>query len=328
MKPRLVCFVPSDRAVGGIAKLLDYAVHGSRAGHPVVFCCQSMRMGRDESLLFKKPYFLRYGGSVEVCSIKELEPRPDDIVLFTLPSSHAVLSGHYAAAGILKPDFIHLLQNVRVANTAFDGGYSYRLLPKPMHRICITQEVYDAAAPLVEDQERLVIVPHGFDFDAFARPPERDDPVMIAYNTFKGDFGDIVAERYHDDPRVAEIRVSGKGISWTNLQANYAAASIFLSTPLIEEGLYLPALEAMAAGHAVITPDAFGNRFYCDFDENCCLVAFETVEAYHAKIEWLIDNWQDFGFEMRKRAYQKAAGLGLDGEFKLFAEKLITVGHL
>lgn len=324
MTRRLVCFVPSDRPVGGIAKLLDYAVHGARHGFKVVFCMQNAESKVGKSPLFQKPYFREYGSDVELCVAADLDPRADDIALFTLPSSHSVLSSLYADAGKPKPAFIHLLQNVRVANTAFDNGYSYRLLPKPLHRICITQEVLDAVAPLVEDHDRLKLIPHGFDFDAFARAPERDDPIVVNFNMFKGDFGKQVMAALGSRPEIADVKIAGRGISWQNLQASYRASSVFLSTPLPEEGLYLPGLEAMAAGHVVITPDAFGNRFYCDFDDNCCLVPFQDIDAYCAKLIWLIENWQGAAFDIRQKAHRKAADLGLDGECTRFGQELTT----
>lgn len=322
MNRRLVCFVPSDRPVGGIAKVLDYAVHAARHGVEVAFCTQVAELGHEKSALFRKPYFETYGTAIGLGTAADLQPRADDVVLFSLPSSHFTLGSLYAAAGQPPPTYIHLLQNVRVANTAFDGGYSYRLLPKPMHRICITQEVLDAAAPLVEGDAPLTLIPHGFDFDAFARTPGRLDPVVLTYNTFKGRFAEQVLEAFGARDEIAEVLVSRPGISWPDLQANYHRATVFLATPLPEEGLYLPGLEAMAAGHAVITPDAVGNRFYCDFDDNCALVPFEDIEAYCARLDWLIENWRGAAFEVREKAHRKAAGLGLDSECERFGEVL------
>lgn len=322
MTRRLVCFVPSDRPVGGIAKLLDYAVHGARHNFDTVFCMQNIEIGLDESTLFAKPYFEKYGAGIDLCSAAEFEPRADDIALFTLPSSHFVLCGLYEAAGFRPPTFIHLLQNVRVANTAFDNGYSYRLLSKPLHRICITQEVLDAVAPLVEGDAPLTLIPHGFDFDVFARAPRRGDPVMIGFNTFKGNFGHEVVDPLKEHPGIDRIVVSQRGIDWHQLQRNYKRSTIFLSTPLPEEGLYLPGLEAMAAGNLVLTPDAFGNRFYCDFDDNCCLVPYEDVEAYRARLKWAIEHWDGAVFEMRQKAYRRAADLGMQGEYTRFCNEL------
>ena len=326
MSRRLVCFVPSDRPVGGIAKLLDYAVHAARNNVETVFCIQNIEIGLNKSALFKKPYFEKYGATVELCSAADLQPRSDDIALFTLPSSHFVLGGLYAAAGVPPPTFIHLLQNVRVANTAFDNSYSYRLLSKPIYRICITQEVLDAVTPLVEGDAPLTLIPHGFDFDVFAREPGRKDPIVISFNTFKNGFGHEVAKALGPHPAISEFMVSERGISWQQLEQNYKKSTIFLSTPLPEEGLYLPGLEAMAAGNVVVTPDAFGNRFYCDFDDNCCLVPFEDVEAYRTKLEWIIENWSEAVFEMRQKAYRKAKGLGLEGESAQFAKALSALG--
>jgi glycosyltransferase involved in cell wall biosynthesis len=49
---------------------------------------------------------------------------------------------------------------------------------------------------------------------------------------------------------------------------------------LVEEGFYLPGLEAMAAGAIVLSPDAGGNRAYCEFGENCLRVEFDDPSSY------------------------------------------------
>ncbi|MGR3636714.1 MAG: glycosyltransferase [Shimia sp.] len=321
---RMVFFVPTDKPVGGIAKVLDYAVHAARQNLEVVFCCNDFHHENLSSALFKKPYFQQYGSTIRICDSATLDPKDTDILFFTLPSSHERLSTLYAAAGCRNMQYIHLLQNVRLSNTAFDNGYSYRLLPKPLHRICITQEVVNSVAPFVDHPDDMELIPHGFDFEAFNCAPQQDDPIMINFNTFKGDLGREIVRPFNRDPRVKKVRVSSTGISWRNLQNNYKKSSLFLGTPLPEEGLYLPGLEAMAAGQLVITPDAFGNRFYCDFSENCALVPWGDVDAYREHIEWAIENWTGAAFEMRKKAHAKAAVLGLETECLRFADSLMA----
>lgn len=314
---RMVFFVPSDRPVGGIAKVLDYAVHARRQGREVVFCCSDMQDAPGESALFHKPYYQQHGAGMHLCDRDSLDPRPDDILFFTLPSSYEQLCILYGSQAS-RMNFIHLMQNVRLSNMMFDKGFSFRLLAKPIHRLCITQEVVNAVAPYVENRDQMLLIPHGFDFDAFDCAPKRDDPISITFNTFKGEIGRQIVRPFNKDPRVHKIWVSKKGISWNDLQRNYRKASIFLSTPLAEEGLYLPGLEAMAAGQIVITPDAYGNRFYCDFDKNCLQVELEDIAAYQDRIEWTIANWEGEVFDMRCLAYEKATGLGLDSERALY----------
>ena len=248
----------------------------------------------------------------------------EDICFFTLPSSYKALRKAYFAARAEASTYIHLLQNVRVANIAFDNGFAYRLLPKRMNRIAITREVYDAVLPYVSDIELLSLIPHGFDFDLFSKAPAPDDPIIINYNMFKGSLASEVASHFTKNSRISGFVKSDKEISWEKLADNYKRSSVFVATPHPQEGLYLPGLEAMAAGHLLVVPDAIGNRFYCDFDVNCCLVPYEDLSAYVAKIEWTIENWQGEVFKKRIAAHETAKRLGMESEFIAFQQYL---GH-
>ncbi|HZV10625.1 MAG TPA: glycosyltransferase, partial [Novosphingobium sp.] len=53
--------------------------------------------------------------------------------------------------------------------------------------------------------------------------------------------------------------------------ARLGAARIAITLPEVAEGCFLPALEAMAAGCAVICPDAGGNRDFCRDGETCLM---------------------------------------------------------
>lgn len=214
------------------------------------------------------------------------------------------------------------MQNTRLSNTAFDNGYSYRLLSKPLRRICITQEVLGAVSPYVENKDKLHLIPHGFDFDAFKNTPEQNDPITLFYNTFKSDLAKDVASAYRKASQVSSVLEAKKGVSWDELRQFYAKGSIFIASPLPEEGLYLPGLEAMAAGQLIIIPDAFGNRFYCDFGDNCIQVPYGDIAAYQKAIDWAIEHWTTEAFEMRKKGYEKSMSLGLDGEYKAFSSYL------
>ncbi len=319
---RIVFFVPSDKPVGGIAKVLDYAVHASMGGYDSIFCCKNINQDFASNPLFLKPYFKKNGGSIKIISINQLEPLKSDIVFFTLPSNHSILSRIYFKK--LEPceRFIHLLQNTRVAGLQFDRGYSFRLLSKKLHRICITNEVLKSVEDYVLDKEILKLIPHGFDFDVFDKLPKKNDKVCILVNLFKGEFGLEVINYFKKDKRIKKINICKKGISWENLIKKYRESSIFVSTPLPEEGLYLPGLEAMAAGNLVITPDCYGNRFYCDFSKNSIKVNYQVLSEYIKAIDESINNWQGSSYIKRLEGYKKASELKLDNERELFIKYL------
>ena len=320
---RIVFFVPSDKPVGGIAKVLDYAVHASLGGYETIFCCHYFQDQINKNPLFLKPYFFNNGRKIRIISLEKLIPNKDDIVFFTLPSHYELLSRIYFRKLNPSESFIHLLQNTRVGEIQFEGGYAFRLLTKKMRRICITSEVFKSIEPYVTHKKLLEIIPHGFDFDIFDKPPEKNDKKVLLVNLFKGDFGLKVVKYFQNDKRISNINICRKGISWQDLIKNYKKSSIFISTPLPEEGLYLPGLEAMAAGNLVVTPDCYGNRFYCDFKENSIKVQYNSFDEYIEAIEFSINNWNTISYLKRKNGYQKASNLKLDRERDLFNRLLV-----
>ena len=315
---RIVFFVPSDRPVGGIAKVLDYAVHASLGGYETIFCCNDFYNQFNENPLFLKPYFINSGKKIRIISLKNLIPMEDDIVFFTLPSNYELLSRKYFRKLNPAESFIHLLQNTRVGEIQFEGGYSYRLLSKKLRRICITDEVFENVKKCVTHKRLLEIIPHGFDFDVFDKAPKKNDKKVLLVNLFKGDFGLKIVKYFQNDNRISNINICRKGISWRELIINYKRSSIFISTPLPEEGLYLPGLEAMAAGNLVITPDCYGNRFYCDFKDNSIKVNYNNFDEYIEAIEFSINNWENICYLKRQNGYQKASNLKLDKERESF----------
>jgi glycosyltransferase involved in cell wall biosynthesis len=67
--------------------------------------------------------------------------------------------------------------------------------------------------------------------------------------------------------------------------AEIAHAEVAVLLPLIAEGFYLPALEAMALGVPVVTLDAVGNRAYLVPGENAIVPApdaEDVADAVHA----------------------------------------------
>ena len=81
----------------------------------------------------------------------------------------------------------------------------------------------------------------------------------------------------------------------------------------------------MAAGNLVVTSDAVGNRFYCDFGDNCLLTDFQSMDGHINAINWAIDNWNTEAFVMRQKAHDRARDLGLDGEYEKFGRFLQSI---
>lgn len=68
-----------------------------------------------------------------------------------------------------------------------------------------------------------------------------------------------------------------------------AAARIVVTLPLPSEGFFLPALETMALGRAVIYPDCVGNRSFC-IDGQTCLMPLASPKHLEAAVVRLLSD--------------------------------------
>ena len=160
---------------------------------------------------------------------------------------------------------INLVQHLRHADPA-DPRYAF--LRRQAHRICVSQEVAEALLGDGSCNGPVHVIPNAIDLDGIPRVETRTRDVFI---------GGLKAK---DLARAVEARLSTLGIDTDCLteqapRAEFldrmARARIAVTLPNLTEGFFLPALEAMAAGCAVVCPDAGGNRSFC-VDDTTCLV--------------------------------------------------------
>jgi glycosyltransferase involved in cell wall biosynthesis len=204
---------------------------------------------------------------------------PHDLAFLSWPTQYEIL-GPRLSRWTHHEQVICIVQNVRWANPTFTNGYAIRLLSRPMARIMTNGVVLEAVGPYLNERSMTEIIDLGHDTAFFARertggPGPR---IRVAYTTWKSDVGDRVAGRVRDP--AFEFRAIRNPVGWEELRELYHWADVFLATPLVEEGFYLPGLEAMAAGAIVLSSDAGGNRAYCEFDENCMRVEFDDPSSY------------------------------------------------
>lgn len=162
---------------------------------------------------------------------------------------------------------INLIQHVRHAHS---GTELHSYLDRRAIRICVSQEVADAIGATGRVNGPILTIPNGVDLTPAASAPSasgaRRHPVLIAAYK-RPDVGQALAERL-DQQGVAHKLVldfMDRDAFLTLLRASDVAVCL----PRAEEGFYLPALEAMAAGCTVVTMDCIGNRGFCRHDGNC-----------------------------------------------------------
>lgn len=152
---------------------------------------------------------------------------------------------------------VNLIQHVRHAHA---GDARRPFLARPAVRICVSQEVADAIAETGAVNGPIHVIPNGIDLENIPSAPERDIHVLIA-GLKNPPFAALVAARLADMGVTAEV--TNAMLPRSEFLKRLSRARVAVTLPNHEEGFYLPALEAMAAGAIVVCPDCTGNRGFC-----------------------------------------------------------------
>ena len=276
---RIYFLTPTFRPVGGVVKVFDYVNHARTFGlEPVICCPEPFKEGLP---LFRISRFsgISPARGFRFVDLEKVSVGPHDLAFVSWPTHYEIL-GPRLSRWTHHEQVICIVQNVRWANPTFTNGYAIRLLSRPMARIMTNDVVLEAVRPYLNETSITEVIDLGHDTTFFAR--ERTGGlgprIRVAYTAWKSDVGDRVAERMRDP--AFEFRAIRNPVGWEELRELYHWADVFLAAPLVEEGFYLPGLEAMAAGAILLSPDAGGNRAYCEFGENCLRVEFDDPSSY------------------------------------------------
>jgi hypothetical protein len=313
---RLFVFSPTYRPVGGVVKLFDYARHGLDLGIEPVFCIPERARSDVPLLQIERFRPLGPDAGVEHVEGYSVGIGPGDLVVFSWPPQYEVIAPRLDRRTPAER-VIHLIQNVRHADPGFQAGHARRLLARPMARISTNEIVAAAIRPYVHPDSIHEVVPIGHDVGFFRA--ERSSgiptgrPLRVAYTTWKSRLGDRLAAALAGSGTTVFRRI-GHEAGWDELRDLYAWSDVFLGTPIAQEGSYLPALEAMAAGAIVVVPPAGGNLAYCRFGENCLEAAFEDDDSYLAAIDEIRSMSAERIDRIRAAAAATAAAHDLDAE--------------
>ena len=310
---------PNFRPVGGVVKLMDYALHALNLGHDPVICCP-------EPFVPKLPLFqadrfapLRPDGGVRHIQGFAFGIEPTDFAFFSWPEHMEQIAARLAP-GTSPIRVIHLVQNTRHANPLWLGGYATRLLTRPLARIMVTRETLDACLPYLNTSSPTRVIVEGHDWEFFQKQRGGDlgHPLRVAYTTWKSPVGIRVEDSLKGDARFV-FRSARGAASWTELRELYQWADVVLGTPGPEEGFYLVGLEAMAAGAVLVTADAGGNRAYSHFGRNCLKAEFESADSYRRALERVLAMPVARVAGLRSAAYAVLKNHTLDRERAEFA---------
>lgn len=236
----------------------------------------------------------------ETSVVAEYRPEEAD-VLFIAGMDWQALDAHPGIEDRIP--VINLIQGVRHASP---GQPLFRFLNRRATRICVSAEVAAALRATGACNGPVLAIPNGIDRTLL--PPLDPDPECDVF---------ICGIKRRNLAMDVADRVRQHGLSVDCLTApvprpdflvRMSRARTVVLLPLVEEGFYLPALEAMAMGCVVICPDCIGNRAFC-IDEVTALVPDHDAAAIEAAVTRIA---QDPGLAARLSCRASSASKAFD----------------
>lgn len=321
MKRQTIHFAtPSYNPAGGIVKLMDYVGHARSLGYDTAVW--SPHVPDHAAPLFQIDRFRRLLSDERVSFHSSIrwDIRDTDLCFISLPT-HFKVAQASLPRGFSPARIIHIVQGTRHAMPAWLDGFALRLLTRPASRISVNDIVAETIRPYLDPRAPHTTIRVGHDVPYFwrERSASFEAPIKVASMTWKSDLATRVAERLDDR---FEIRIISTRVGWSELRELYHWADVFLAAPLPEEGLYLPGLEALAAGCILVTPNVGGNMTYCLPGENCLLVKYDDVDACLLALEEIASAGKDRIDSLRAAGYRAADSFSLDRERLQFADLL------
>lgn len=171
---------------------------------------------------------------------------------------------------------INLIQGFGHAET---GDPRWRFLDRRAIRLCVSAGVADAIRATGRVEGPVLVIENGTDIERlpdteFDDKVERDVADSILIVGYKNAaLAGAVAEQIARHG--IECHLVGEQMPRQAFLDHLRGATMVVCCPLPEEGFYLPALEAMALGCAVVVPVAGGNAAYCRDGDNCAICDYD-----------------------------------------------------
>ena len=218
-----------------------------------------------------------------------------------------------------KLPVINLVQGIRHANPS---DPRYKFLQRPAIRICVSDEVAEALRATNRVNGPIYSIPASLDWKFFPPVPTSKDISLI-----------IVGLK---QPQLAEelsARLSACGIKHICLTRQLprsdfleilARSHTAVLLPLLQEGFYLPALEAMALDTLVVCPDCAGNRSFC-LDRITCFRPPYTLEEILSSVIHASRLSSDRLHVLLAAARRRTAAYGIEQERESYHRILKTI---
>ena len=267
----------SERLTGGHVKHAHYYGHVAMLpGHDrrIVFTGMS-----DNDPLFREQAELWPTTRSE--RVEAWQPEHGDVLFLAGTDWH-----YYDGAGLADGDIprINLIQGVRHGHV---GSELYGYLDRRAVRICVSDEVARVIGATRRVNGPVFTIPNGTeclpaDIDVGGTVGFDERPEGVTIVGYKRLDLATALSRWLDERRIPHLTLDsfiGRDAFLGLLERTRIAVCV----PRQEEGFYLPALEAMAAGCTVVTLDGIGNRGFCRHEHNC-FVAEADPESVTAAV--------------------------------------------
>ena len=214
----------------------------------------------------------------------------------------------------------------------YEGTELYGYLSEPALRICVSWEVAQAILATGRTRGPVLTIPNGIDITPFEASERgspagfqaRRWPVLLA-GYKRPDLARGLSERL--DAQRTEHRLLTEFLGRDAFLGLLAESRVAVCPPHAEEGFYLPALEAMASGAAVVTLDCIGNRGFCHDHWNCIIAKPDPGSLFRAVRRVLAMSASEHG-RMHRRARDTVARHSLKVERRRFHSVLRDIDRL
>lgn len=158
---------------------------------------------------------------------------------------------------------VNLIQDFRYADPCHPVHLCLR---RPALRICVSEPLADAIRDHANGE--VHVIPNGITSTTTVSQPAGLPRVLIA-GLKNPTVAQAVAQRLDG---LIDVDLITHSLPRQAFLERISRATVCVLLPLPREGFYLPPLEAMGIGCAVVTADCEGNRAYCRHDENCLML--------------------------------------------------------
>ncbi len=212
---------------------------------------------------------------------------------------------------------INLVQHVRHADP---DEPLFQFLDRRAIRICVSEPVAHAIQRTGRVRGPVVVIDAALNLPPVALPAHRSGVFIDAIK--RPSLGRRIADLLSPH---CDVLLSDRRLPRSEYLGAMVSAEVVLTLPHDTEGFYLPALEAMSFGCAVVVGDCVGNRAYLRPGVNA-LVADDAASYATAARTLLAD--PDLRTRLEQAARQTANAFGLERERKAFHRVLDAVDEL